>query len=81
MRENHSEERIDVDPNICFGKPRIKGTRIPVYMVLELVEQGLSPAEIIKQCYPDISPDDIRACLHYAAAILKNEEISIQEAG
>ncbi|HLD40852.1 MAG TPA: DUF433 domain-containing protein [Candidatus Omnitrophota bacterium] len=73
------EERIVVDPEICFGKPCIKETRIPVYMILELIEQGLTTKEIIKQCYPDITPADIKACIHYAAGILKNEEISIQE--
>lgn len=73
------EERITVDPDICFGKPCIKGTRIPVYMIIELIEQGLSPQEIIKQCYPDITIEDIKACLHYAAGILQNEEVSLKE--
>ena len=73
------KERIIVDPKICFCKPCIKGTRIPVYMVLELIEQGLSIEEIIKECYPDITAEDIKACIHYAASILKNEEVSIQE--
>ena len=72
-------DKIIADPAICFGKPTIRGTRIPVYMVIELIEQGLTPSEIITQCYPDISPDDIKACLHYAASILKNEEVSFQE--
>lgn len=76
---NSFEKRISIDPRICFGKPRIKGTRIPVYMILELIEQGLSPQDIIKQCYPDITVEDIKACLHYAASVLKNEEVSIQE--
>lgn len=71
--------RIIVDPKICFGKPCIKGTRIPVYMILELIEQGLSPEDIITQSYPDINIEDIKACLHYAASIFKNEEVSFQE--
>jgi uncharacterized protein (DUF433 family) len=75
------EGRIRIDPAVCFGKPCIKGTRIPVYMVLELLEQGLSPQEIIRQCYPELSLEDIKACIHYAAALLQNEEVSIQELG
>jgi uncharacterized protein (DUF433 family) len=77
---NHSpQERISIDPKVCFGKPCIKGTRIPVYMILELIEQGLIPEQIIRECYPDITVEDIKACLHYAAAIFKNEEVLIQE--
>lgn len=72
-------DRIIVSPTVCFGKPIIRGTRIPAYMVIELLEQGLSPKDIITQCYPELSHDDIKACLHYAASILKNEEISFQE--
>ena len=75
------EGRITVNPAVCFGKPCIRSTRIPVYMVLELLEQGLRPEEIIQQCYPELSPDDIKACIHYAAALLKNEEVAIQELG
>ena len=37
------EERISVNPEVCFGKPAIAGTRIPVYMIIELVEQGMTP--------------------------------------
>ncbi len=79
MANNSLEDRISINPNICFGKPCIKETRIPVYMVLELIEQGLAIEEIIKQCYPDITPEDIKACIHYAACIFKNEEVFVQE--
>ena len=72
-------ERIRINPAVCFGKPCIKGTRIPVYMVLELLEQGLTAEAIIQQCYPELSPEDIKACIHYAAALLQNEEVAIQE--
>lgn len=75
------EDRIVIDPQVCFGKPCLKGTRIPVAMVLELLEQGLTPEEIVRQCYPELTPEDIKACLHYATALLNNEELSIQELG
>ena len=45
----------------------------------ELIEQGLKEKDIIEKCYPDITTDDIKACLHYAAAVLKNEEVIVQE--
>ena len=55
--------RITVDPGIHFGKPCIAGTRITVQSVLELLNEGLTFEEIIKDYYPDLQVDDIRACL------------------
>jgi len=48
-------ERIIIDPEVCFGKPVIEGTRIPVHMVLELLGEGLSPKEIIEKCYSQLT--------------------------
>ncbi|MGA2401760.1 MAG: DUF433 domain-containing protein [Syntrophobacteraceae bacterium] len=62
-------ERISVDPHVCHGQPCIKGTRIMVYLVLELLEAGLAPDIIIQDYYPQIDRQDIEACLHYAASI------------
>jgi uncharacterized protein (DUF433 family) len=59
-------KRIEVNPNIHFGKPCITGTRITVQSVLELVREGLSFKEITKNYYPDLKPEDIRACIHHA---------------
>jgi uncharacterized protein (DUF433 family) len=56
-------ERIAVNPQIHFGKPCIAGTRITVQNVLELVREGLSFADFIRDYYPDLQPDDIRACV------------------
>ena len=67
--------RIEVNPNICHGQPCIKGTRIMVYLIIELLEAGLSPADIIRDYYPDITLDDVKSCLHYAAEIIKNQEV------
>jgi len=58
--------RIVVDPNIRFGKPRIHGTRISVGDVLGYLAGGMSPAEILAD-FPQLAPEDIRACLAYAA--------------
>ncbi|MEX2138152.1 MAG: DUF433 domain-containing protein [Pirellulales bacterium] len=54
---------IVVDPRIHFGKPCIAGTRIPVENVLELVHCGIRPDIIRRDYYPDITPDDIQACI------------------
>jgi uncharacterized protein (DUF433 family) len=59
-------ERIVVSPQIHFGKPIVKGTRITVQNVLELLNEGLSFDQIIQDYYPDLKKDDIQACLKYA---------------
>jgi uncharacterized protein (DUF433 family) len=60
--------RITVDPEVCHGKPCIKGTRIFIAIILEYFAAGLSEAEIIAQ-YPSLSKEDIRAALLYAAEL------------
>ena len=61
-------ERIVVSPQIHFGKPTVKGTRITVQNVLELLNEGLNPDQIIKDYYPDLKQEDIKACLQYTIA-------------
>jgi uncharacterized protein (DUF433 family) len=68
---------IQVNPNIHFGKPCVAGTRIPVQDVLELVSEGLSFGEIIRDFYPDLTPDDIRACIRYAMDVMAAEELHV----
>lgn len=68
-------DRITSNPKICSGKPCIKGTRIPVHIILELLGAG-EDYRGIKKAYPNISDKDIRACLMYAA-ILADEESGI----
>jgi uncharacterized protein (DUF433 family) len=70
-------DRIAIDPNIHFGKPCIAGTRIPVQSVLELTREGLSFEDIIRDYYPDLQIEDIRACLQYAIDVIAAEEIHI----
>lgn len=57
------KERIEIDPNIHFGKPCVAGTRIPVMDVLELVREGFSFEQIIRDYYPDLDIEDLRACV------------------
>lgn len=61
--------RITFDPHQCGGRPCIRGMRIRVKDVLDLVAAGVSEAEILAD-YPDLQPEDIRASLEYAAAQL-----------
>lgn len=70
-------DRIAVNPKIHFGKPCVAGTRITVQSVLELINEGLSFAEIIQNYYPDLQIDDIRACIRYAIALITAEDIHL----
>ncbi len=70
-------ERIIVDPHIHFGKPVIKGTRITVQNVLELIKEGLTFDQIMRDYYPDLKKDDILACMQYAIALVAAEDIHI----
>jgi uncharacterized protein (DUF433 family) len=67
-------ERIEVNPKILGGKPVIKGTRIPVYLILELLSAGYDFKRIIK-AYPTLTEEDIKAAVNYAVQIVKNEEV------
>jgi uncharacterized protein (DUF433 family) len=70
-------DRITVDPTIHFGKPCIAGTRITVQNVLELINEGISFAAIVKDYYPVLSMADIHACMQYAIALVASEEINL----
>lgn len=76
---NRLMERISVDPQVCHGQPCIKGTRIMVYLVLDLLEAGLDPDKIIQEYYPQLGRQDIEACLHYAAGLIRDAEYVLFE--
>ena len=67
-------ERVSIDPNICHGKPCIKGTRIMVSIVLDYLRAGEPREEILRQ-YPTLKAEDIDAALGYAAWLAHEEEI------
>ena len=73
-------ERITVDPDIFGGKPIIRGLRISVEMVLSLLAQGEIPESILRD-YPDLEPDDIRACLAYAHAVIAHDSLDAVRVG
>jgi uncharacterized protein (DUF433 family) len=67
-------ERIEINPEIMVGKPVIRGTRIPVDMILRKLGAGMSVAEIVED-HPHITPDDIRAAQAFAADYISNDEL------
>ncbi len=67
-------QRIVVDPKIMVGKPIVRGTRIPVSMILNLIAHGFSFDQIIED-YPILTEDDIRAAILYAGARLDHEQV------
>ncbi len=67
-------ERIAASPQIFGGKPIIRGLRIPVELILGLLAQGVSEDEILDD-YPDLQPDDIRAAIAYAKAVIADESL------
>jgi len=70
----HWQERIVIAPEILTGKPVIKGTRLSVDFIVDLLAQGWTEAEILEN-YPGITVEDIRACLSYASALLQAEKV------
>jgi len=75
-KEEKFFERISSDPDICHGKPCIKGTRIPVYLNVSLVSEGMSVEEIIND-YPSLTAEDIKAAIQYAAKLCEYEAYAI----
>jgi uncharacterized protein (DUF433 family) len=69
-------DRISIDPAICAGKPCIKGTRIWVSLILDLLASGMSEAELIVQ-YPNLKHDDIMAAIAYGAEAARDRVIPV----
>ncbi|MHC3129390.1 MAG: DUF433 domain-containing protein [Candidatus Bathyarchaeota archaeon] len=65
-------EPIEVNPKILGGKPVIRGTRVPVYLILELLSAGYDFKRIVAD-YPTLKEEDVKAAVEYAAKIVKNE--------
>ncbi len=66
--------RITIDPNICHGKPTIRGLRYPVENMLELLASGMTMEELLED-YPDLEKEDFLACLNYASKLLHVKSI------
>jgi uncharacterized protein (DUF433 family) len=64
-------ERITIDPDICNGKPVIRGTRITVQTVLEFLAAGDSTEDVLEE-YPSLKREDVQACIDYASRLMAN---------
>jgi uncharacterized protein (DUF433 family) len=71
-------DRIELNPHILRGKPIIKGTRIPVYLISELLQADHDLQKIV-EAYPVLEIEDIKAALEYAAKMVKNEDVIFYE--
>ncbi len=69
-------ERISIDPNVCFGKPCIRGTRIWVSLVLDFLANGSSIEEILAE-YPGLTTEDVRATIAYGAEMTRERYVEI----
>ena len=69
-------QRISIDPNVCFGKPCIRGTRIWVSLILDLLATGLSEAEVRNE-YPQLTPEDVWAALAYGAEMARERYVEL----
>ena len=72
-------ERISSDPNVCFGRPCIRGTRIWVSMILDSLAEGMTEAEILAE-HPQLATEDIRAAIAYGAEAARERIVDSRSA-
>lgn len=75
MRHSELLSRITARPEVFGGKPIVRDMRISVELILSLLAQGVTPEAILED-YPELEPDDIRACTAYAHAVIANDTLS-----
>lgn len=68
------QERIVIDPDVLVGKPIVSGTRLAVEFIIDLLAQGWTEVEILRN-YPGLTHEDVQACLGYASATLQAEKV------
>ena len=76
MRKKNWRDRISINPNVCFGKPCIKGTRIWVSLIVDNLAAGATEEEIL-EAYPSLTREDIRAALAFAAEMARERYVPI----
>jgi len=74
MKVQQHQERIVAQPDILAGNPVVKGTRIPVELVLERLEEDMNTKHLFAD-YPQLQTEDIKACLWYAKELVRGEEV------
>jgi len=72
-------DRISIDPNICFGKPCIRGTRIWVSLILDFLASGETTEQIL-EAYPQLTADNIRAAIAYGAEVARERIVPVPTA-
>jgi uncharacterized protein (DUF433 family) len=78
MTKNDLLSRISIDPNICFGKPCVKGHRIWVSLILDMLASGMSIPEILEE-YPALEEGDILACIAYGAEMSRERYVDLPQ--
>ena len=73
-------ERISIDPNVCHGKPCIKGTRIMVWIIVDYLANGDSVKEVLT-AYPSLTREDVQAALAYAAEMTRERVLPVEVTG
>jgi len=76
MKMNPLLQRVSIDPNVCFGKPCIRGTRIWVSLILDFLASGTSIEEILAE-YPQLTEEDVRAAIAYGAEMSRERYVDI----
>ena len=76
MTRDELLSRITINPGICFGKPCIRGHRIWVSLILDFLASGMTAEEILQE-YPDLSRDDILACIAYGAEMARERYVDL----
>ncbi len=69
--------RIQIDPAVCHGQPCVRGTRIPVWLIIQYLANG-DTADQVVAAYPTISHEDIKACLAYAAELTRERVVPVE---
>ena len=70
MTDEQLLSRVQVNPNVCSGRPYIRGTRIAIAVILDALSEGLTPQEVLDH-YPDLVADDLRAAVNYACKLAR----------
>lgn len=70
------QDRIVVDPSVLAGKPIVKGTRISVEFVIDLLARGWTTSQVLGE-YDHLTPEDVQACLAYASHVLRSERVYV----
>ena len=76
MEREQILERISIDPNVCFGKPCVRGTRIWVSLILDNLAEGVTEVDLRRE-YPGLTPEDVRAAIAYGAEMARERFVSI----